>query len=60
MSDANNAKQLTHEYIVSALAAEILDPNLRRIIQACNKDDPLGSMEAELGRILLEGLEDED
>ena len=53
-------RPLSHEEFVSEIVAELEDPIHKRIVQACTKDDPLNGMEAELARILLEAIDDED
>ena len=42
------------------LLAELSDPIHKRLIQAYQGDDPVQSMESELGRILMEILHRED
>lgn len=54
---SNNSRR---EEFLKELQKELSDPLHRRLIQVYLGDDPVRSMESELGRILLEVLHRED
>jgi hypothetical protein len=55
----NPISSRSNEFL-SELLEEITDPIHKRIINAYQGDDPVHSMETELGKILLEVLTHED
>lgn len=59
----NNKEVLQHssfEEYLDELLAELSDPVHKRLIQAYQGNDPVKSMESELGEILMEVLHHED
>jgi len=59
----NNKATLQHssrEEYLDELLAELSDPVHKRLIQAYRGNDPVQSMESELGKILMEVLNRED
>lgn len=59
----NNEATLQHpprEEFLDELLAELSDPIHKRLIQTYRGDDPVQSMESELGKILMEVLHRED
>jgi hypothetical protein len=50
----------SHEEYLDELLAELSDPVHKRLIQAYRGNDPVQSMESELGKILMEVLNRED
>ena len=48
------------EKFINELLEELKDPTHKRLIKAYQGSDPLGSMESELGKILMETLQRED
>ena len=48
------------EEYIDELLSELLDPVHKRLIQAYQGNDPVQSMESELGKILMEVLNCED
>jgi len=59
MGNKKNIKSKYSEYLIELL--EIIEDTLhKRIIKAFDDEDPVRSMEAELGKALLEMLGNED
>jgi hypothetical protein len=57
-NDANRRNNL--DQYLNGFLNSVSDPVHKRILQAYQKGDPVGSMEAELARILREVLQGED
>lgn len=53
-------KQSRHEIYINELSERLENPLHKRVLKAYNSPDPVRAMEAELGKILLEVLENED
>jgi len=53
-------EHLDHDEYIEELLAELSDPVHKRLIQAYRGNNPLQSMESELGKILMEALNRED
>lgn len=60
MSTVSNPQDSPCKEYVDELLAELSDPVHKRLIQAYRGDDPIRSMESELGKILTEVLSGED
>ncbi len=60
MGDQDQPQPLTAEQIVAQLTSRLTNPLHKRVVQAWTTDDPVHSMEAELSKILLEAIADED
>ncbi len=60
MCNETTSKHFFHEEYLDELLVELSDPVHKRLIQAYRGDDPVQSMESELGKILMEVLYHED
>ncbi len=60
MDNAQQPGEKRRAEYLARLSEVIADPTHRRVVAAYAGDDPVRSMEAELGRILQEILEHED
>ena len=60
MSEETTSQDSPHQKYLIELLAELSDPVHKRLIQAYRGDDPVKSMEYELGKILTEVLHHED
>jgi len=56
----DNSQNYDRENFLDALQKELSDPFHKRLIQSYRGEDPLLSMESELGEILLEVLQSEN
>lgn len=55
-----SAQDSRRKKFLEELEEQLSDPIHRRLIKACQADNPVQSMESELGKILLEILHRED
>ena len=60
MNNKATSQHSSCEQYLDALLAELSDPVHKRLIQAYQGNDPVQSMESELGKILMEVLHRED
>lgn len=60
MDNKASLQHSSREEYLDELLAELSDPVHKRLIQAYRGDDPVQSMESELGRILMEVLRREN
>jgi len=60
MNNKETLQNSSCEEYLDELLAELSDPVHKRLIQAYRGDDPVKSMESELGEILIEVLYRED
>ena len=60
MNDKSTSQDSPYRLIVQELLEELSDPVHKQLIQAYQVDDPVRSMEDELGKILMEILNRED
>ena len=60
MSQETISQDRPREKYLDELLAELSDPVHKRLIEAYQGDDPVQSMESELGKILIEVLRCED
>lgn len=60
MNNKITSQRSSREEYVDELLAELSDPVHKRLIQAYRGNDPVQSMESELGKILMEVLHRED
>ncbi len=60
MSEETISQDSPREKYLNELLAELSDPVHKRLIQAYRGDNPVQSMESELGKILTEALHHED
>jgi hypothetical protein len=60
MSSKANDRKLHEDSFMDELLAHLSDPIHKQVIQAHSGVDPVKSMEAEIGKILLEVLNRED
>jgi len=60
MKNEATSENSSREEYLDELLAELSDPIHKRLIQAYRGDDPVQSVESELGNILLEVLHRED
>lgn len=55
-----SARDSRRKKFLEEMQAELSNPLHKRLIQACEGDNPVERMESELGKILLEVLHRED
>ena len=60
MSEETISQDFPREKYLNELLAELSDPVHKRLIEAYQGDDPVHSMETELGKMLMEVLHRED
>lgn len=60
MSEEANSQDSPSERYRKELLAGLTNPTHKRLIEAYQGDNPVQSMEAELGKILMEALHRED
>lgn len=56
----NENEQPRHEIFINELSERLENPIHKRVLKAYHSPDPVRAMETELGKILLEVLENED